>query len=472
MILYATCSLDPAFLEPYDASVRFTQRIAQLARESLVFERHVTESPVSGIAYASLFTGAQADVHGVYHHPARLAQELVTIFEAFAAAGYETHYFNGHRMASAELDYAQGVAPDRVHPSHASKRDILTAESPAFAALLARLAADPTLHAFVVANFSVTHAAYTAQLEPGEFAEFFERHYPDVSRADLERLGPLYEENRLPLQWDYPRTVARLGLPPEDVRKLARLLEACYAGDVHLLDRIVGRCLDALRSSGLLDETLFAFTADHGEYLFDERHLFQWGHGLQLEPEELSVPWILRAPPGTFAPGRYPGVSRSIDVFPTLAGLCGVPLPAGARVDGADLSAAIRGRVAPPELPGMSHTKVLDERLMREFEDMELVKAYFPRSDPSLMWVGVRERDLYYRWRNAGAERFVLECFDLERDPGASVNLFDEEDREHQRVARWLEGYKQRLVEAYGRAERGVDSQSIEEDLRALGYVR
>jgi len=474
VVLFATCSLDKDFLEPYGGPGGLTPELAALAAESIVFERHVTESPVSGIAYASLFTGAQADEHGIYHHPSVLPERMLTIFEAFAAAGYETHYFNGHKMASADLGYAQGVAPEHVYPSQSRKRAVLSARDPDFAALLESLRADPARRALAVVNFTVTHAAYTAQLELPEFRAFLKRH-PElasgVTPADFTRLGRIYEENRLPLQWDYPNTVARLGLSSEDQAALARLLEAVYAADVEILDGIVGGTRAALRESGLEAETLLAFTADHGEALFDPGHLFQWGHGLQLVPEELSVPWILRPAGGAFAPGRYAGVTRSIDVFPTLAGLCGVPLPAGAPVTGTNLAPALLGLAPPPTQLAPSHTKVLDERLMKEFEPLALVRQYFPSMDPDRMWVAVREGDRFARWRNRGDGSFVHESFDLATDPGATHDLFDPADPEHQRLARWLETYKERLMAAYG-SERGVDAERIEDDLRALGYVK
>jgi arylsulfatase A-like enzyme len=485
VVLYATCSLNKDFLTPYDPKVPFTPALAALAQESVVFERHVTESAVSGIAYASLFTGAQADEHGIFHHPSRLTERMLTVFEAFAAAGYETYYWNGHPMASAELGYAQGVPPEHVYPSadytgndKSFARTLLRSEDPWFRALLDGLKADPERHALVVANFTVTHAPYTRQTKPAQLRAFLNAcpaatgGVPvETLMSDLERFGSLYDENRLPLQWDYPATVARLGLSPADQQALERVLRAQYCGNVTLLDAIVGGCLEVLRASGLDADTLFAFTADHGEYLFHAERLFQWGHGLQLAPEELSVPWILRPPKGLFSPGRYHEVTRSIDVFPTLAGLCGVPLPAGAPVQGHDLSTALRGTAAPPPLIAPSHTKVLDERLMREFADLALVRQYYPSTDPDLMWVSVRDGEQYARWRNRGDGVFVQEHFLLTRDPFAFESDFDPTDPEHARLARFLEEYKARLVASYG-TERGVDAETIEEDLKALGYVR
>src|SRR3972149_5024982 len=69
VVLYAACSLARDQLSPYDPSRRFTPNLRRFAERGLVFRRHVTEAEQSGITYASLFTGCQADCHGVYRPP-------------------------------------------------------------------------------------------------------------------------------------------------------------------------------------------------------------------------------------------------------------------------------------------------------------------------------------------------------------------------------------------------------------------
>ena len=91
------------------ASIPFTPSLAAFARDSVVFEKHDTETPESGIAYASIFTGSQSDRHKVFHHPSILKDGLPTIARTFAANGYECWFWAGHPMANAALNYGQGV---------------------------------------------------------------------------------------------------------------------------------------------------------------------------------------------------------------------------------------------------------------------------------------------------------------------------------------------------------------------------
>ena len=301
VVLYATCTLNKDFLGAYDASVTYTPRLDRLAAEGVVFRRHETESGQSGISFASIFSGTQADRHGIYHHPNRLRDELYLVTEAFADAGWEPWYWSGHSMAAWDLNYAQGVPEDRTSDARGKARRLLQAEDPMFQRVLGRLDADPSYRAFVLVSFTMTHGAYHRQLERADYARFL-RDFPDVAggltMADLEWAWEVYgpKATRLALQWDYGATVRELGLDAGDEERLARALELTYRADVAGLDRLFGGTLDLLAERGWLDESLIAFTADHGETLFQrEETLFHWTHGLQLAPEVISVPWILRS---------------------------------------------------------------------------------------------------------------------------------------------------------------------------------
>ncbi len=475
VILYATCSLNKSYLAPYDPSVPFTPHLAEFAREGVVFLRHETEGGQSGTDFAALFSGTQADKHGVYHHPSVLRGELQLITESFAAAGYETHFWSGHRMASFDLGYGQGVAPERTYDVRgARKKVILQEEDPAFRALLEALVADESRHAFVLANFTLTHSPYHKQIER-EDVERFLAAYPVRSRGvtseELDRWLPLYDEHRLALQWDFPAAVRELELSAQEIERLAAVLEVVYQATVARLDAAFGRTLEALRVRGLEDDSLLAFTADHGELLYRENALFQWTHGLELAPEVLDIPWIVRM--DGLRAGVYSEVTRSIDVYPTLAGLCGVALPENNRPDGVDLAPVLRGEQAPSELCAFSHTTTLSAEHLAAFQGLERVQSLYPRTDPGLISVRVRKRDLVAKLGPADGSRSVFQVFDLTNDPHETTDLFDPSASEHAELARALERYKERLVEGFER--RGAEVLTDEdrtERLRSLGYVR
>ena len=474
VLLFAPCTLGTEFLTPYGASADLTPNLAAFAEDAVVFERHHTESGQSGIAYASLFSGTQAARHGVFHHPTLLSDDLFLITEAFAAEGYKTWFWSGQDMGSARLNYGQGVPPGHVFKRDRDDAAGLTANDSGFESLLADLERDPNRRAYVQVNFTLTHHAYQKHVPEDELPELLREAAAALDGFSFEqatRLVELYDEHRLGLQWDAPATFERLGLSPEDVRRMAAVLEVIFARNVRELDRWFGRTLERIEAHGLAAESVVAFTADHGEVLYRENALFHWTHGFQLAPEVLQVPLLVRAP--GVAAGRHAGVTRSIDVFPTLAGLAGLADPG---CDGTDLSPALLRGAAPPDQRAFSHTSVFTEAQAGEYGDWSLRNRFFEPAEPESMWVGAREGDLLFRLRRLDPETWRLSVFDLARDPGLTEDLHDASDPTHARMEEQLTTYRTQLVEAYETfAQQPGRNLSLREQLRSLrklGYVR
>jgi arylsulfatase A-like enzyme len=476
VLLYAPCTVSRDLVAPYGRA-SYTPNLAAFARESVVFWRHHTETDQSGPAYASLFSGAQVDRHGVFRHPARLRDDLHLAAEAFSAHGYETHFWSGHPMASAELDYGQGVKPGNVQrrvPGVASLYEI-TANDAAFDAILARLRREASYRAYVQVAFTITHGPYTP-VDPRAVADFRREHpgeWPRLSDEEVARLVRLYNAHYLRLQWDFPQVRRELGLTPADVARLAAVLEAYYKVCLRLLDHCFGRVVERIRAEGLLDESLVAFTADHGETLYREDALFKWTHGAEVAPEAIQVPLVVRLPGARPRHGLYDGVSRSIDVYPTLAGLSGIRVGPAEGVDGVDLSEAVRGREPAPSLRAFSHTTLPGPELVAQFDGW-LVSRYHPSPDAGHMWVSAREGDSYARLRKLDDGDWGLDMFQLGRGGGPRAVAFDPALRRHRDLARDLEAYRERLLASYAALEPGppLPESEVRERLRSLGYVR
>jgi arylsulfatase A-like enzyme len=139
------------------------------------------------------------------------------------------------------------------------------------------------------------------------------------------------------LQEDFVRP---LGLTPRaDLSRPDR-----YDTEVAFVDHQVGQLLAAFdKDPELKANTLFVFTADHGESLGEHGY---WGHGRNLFEPTLRIPlgmaWAGRIKPGTTV--EAPAVN--LDVAPTVLGLVGLPVPAGFR--GFDWTPVLQGTAAPP----------------------------------------------------------------------------------------------------------------------------
>jgi arylsulfatase A-like enzyme len=474
VVLYAPCTVSKTFLSPYAEDVAFTPHLADFAAQSVTFDAHRTEAGSSGIAYASIFTGSQADRHGVVQHPAALRIEAYLIAEAFAEQGYETWYWNGQRMASLRLGYGQGVPPE-----HAFRRG-LRGGDPRFDALLAGLAADPTRRAFVMTNFSATHGPYSSKAVE-KFLERFPEEAPSVEESDRARLIGLYQRNTLALEYNFQPTLERIGVGPHEVRALADSVELAYKSNIWRLDALFGEVIAAIDGRGLRDESLVVFTADHGEVLYRDQELFKFTHSSSLAPEVIDVPLLVRSP--RLRPGRYEGVTRSIDVFPTMLGLSGSTSPDGRGIDGVDLTDVLVSGADALDLSAYSHTSVIPEAVERRMqapggaETWGLRMRLYPRADIRFSEVTLRRGLRVFRHRNSGDGRFEDVAFDRSNDPFETVDVFDPDDPRDRAAASELLQYKARLV-ASTQAKRDSPAagspgrDEAEEALRALGYIQ
>ena len=141
--------------------------------------------------------------------------------------------------------------------------------------------------------------------------------------------------------------------PPEPYA--TRYAGRLYDGEVAWSDDLVGRLDAVLAETGRRDDTLLVVTADHGEGLDEHGEAV---HGFFVYETTLHVPLIVRGPrvtPGT----KVKGVTRSIDVMPTVLDLLGL----------ADATPAVSGRSLAPALTGKALSRRADVRRIAHAAD-------------------------------------------------------------------------------------------------------
>jgi arylsulfatase A-like enzyme len=212
-----------------------------------------------------------------------------------------------------------------------------------------------------------------------------------------------------------------------------------YDGEVAYLDRQAGRLLDFLESRGLLENTIVAVVADHGENLGD--HGIRFRH-VGLFDSTTHVPLMIRWPGRQPEGRRIEGLVQTVDLFPTLAAATGLEAP---KQDGTDLR----------ELTG-------GERRGR--------RAVFSEHAGRL-GVSVRTREHRYGL-NQGNEKFFPDgpyLYDLKADPGETLNLAGRglpiEKELNQLLLRWISDRRRNPS-----PESRDLTEEEEKKLRALGY--
>lgn len=185
---------------------------------------------------------------------------------------------------------------------------------------------------------------------------FFRPHVPCAASKNYFNL---YSLDKIKLPVEPPEHLALI--PPIaltvrpanyglDAEKL-KIFTRAYFASTSLMDAQVGRVLAALHKLGLADKTVVVFMSDHGWCLGEHG---QWQKMLLFE-ESTRVPLAIYDP-GNKANGKV--CSRPVelvDLYPTLADLCGLPPPDGA--DGVSLKPLVENPDASWDKPAFTQVR-------------------------------------------------------------------------------------------------------------------
>ena len=188
-------------------------------------------------------------------------------------------------------------------------------------------------------------------------------------------------------------------------------------------DRQIGRLLDGLHDLGIEKDTLILLAGDNGpEPSFD--HARTGGlRGMKWSLYEggIRTPLIARWP-GVIPPGQVDEttVVSAVDLFPTLASLAGIPLPAGHVSDGEDMTTAFKG------VPRARSHPLFWEYGRKPAQKGQGIRTFpYPKeADAKSPNVAVREG----RWKLlVNADDSGAELYDLNSDPQETMNRTESE---------------------------------------------
>ena len=161
---------------------------------------------------------------------------------------------------------------------------------------------------------------------------------PHSPPAAPKKFFDMYDVNKIPLPVDYGTKPKALPGAPEisiaprnsdlfigrdSTPETAREMKRAYWASVSFVDEQVGRVLDALDNNGLRDKTIIVLWGDHGYHLGEKG---KWSKGYSLYEVGLRVPLLIAIPNQK---GRSTArIVETLDLYPTLAELCGLPKPA------------------------------------------------------------------------------------------------------------------------------------------------
>jgi arylsulfatase A-like enzyme len=401
--------------------------IDRLARQGMAFNRAYCQQAVCSPSRTSLLTGARPDSTKVWDletHFRPALPDIATLPQHFKNNGYFVQGmgkiyhggFDDPPSWSTPWQSARAAAYAKPLPMSAMK------EAPPSGGKKSRRKNGPAYESADVADNFYTDGK-TAEMATATLRElsrrdqpfflavgFLKPHLPFVAP---KRYWDLYDPARIELASnpyppkdapDYALTTSGelrnyVGMPAEGPipNDLARTLKHGYYASISYTDAQIGKLLDELDRLDLRKNTIVILWGDHGWKLGEHG---QWCKHSNVE-NDTNAPLLLSAPGMKHAGTRTDALVEFVDIYPTLADLAGLSLPA--------------------HLEGNSFKPVL-ENPKRKWKRAAF--SQYPR--PRLMGYSMRtDRYRFTAWlqRDDHSRVDAVELYDHQADPQENVNI-------------------------------------------------
>jgi len=368
-IVYLVDTLRADHTTSYGYERDTTPRLAEFARDAVVFDSAIAHASWTKPSVASLMTSQLPGRHLAVQLRDPLDVGHVTLAEMLSAKGISSGaaiansviYLDGNNFEQG-FDFFAGLHDDTGHASKSVDADSVVDMA------LGWLRTRHGLPSFTYVHTMDPHVPY---LPPPPFDRIYEPH-PTAEHPGVD-----------------PRTDYKEPLDRE------RLI-AQYDGEIAYGDQEFGRFIDELKRLGVYDRALIIFTADHGEEFADHG---KWLHGRSVFDELIRVPLIVKFPGSRDAGGGIEQQVQLVDVMPTVLDHFGLPVPSAPVIVGQTLFDVVAGGApAPPALSEISHRGIVAHGIRTRRE--KYIQSFSP------------EEAEYY--------------FDLLADPGEQDNLVEQ----------------------------------------------
>lgn len=437
VLLICVDDLKP-LLHCYGTPLVQSPNIDRLAARGVRFDAAYCNQAVCSPSRNALMTGLRPTTIGIYDLPTNFRKgvpDAVTVAQWFRQHGYRTEalgkimhvgHGNSEDEASWTVPHWRPAGGGYVLPANVEQAKSSVAKAKAAGANQAQVSASSKAAPTECAN--VADNAYAdgmiadeaiarlqaAKAKPGEpwflGVGFLKPHLPFCAPKkywdlyDLEkfpmpsvRTPPVGAPEFAPTTWGELRQYNDIpAVGPLDDAKTRHLIHGYHAA-VSFMDAQLGRVLDALDASGMAKNTVIVLWGDHGWHLGDHG---MWCKHTNYE-HAARIPLVVVAPGVAKAGAASKSLVETVDIYPTLCELAGLPLPA--KLDGKSFVAAI----ADPK----AATK-------------DAVFHVYPRN--ALMGRAVRtDRYRLVEWKKIGDDpaKAQWELYDYQADPDETKNL-------------------------------------------------
>jgi iduronate 2-sulfatase len=420
----------------YGDTLARTPNIDRLAAQSMLFERAYCNQAVCSPSRNALLTSLRPQTLGIYDLGTNFRKSrpnAVTFPQYFMNHGYRTegmgkifHVGHGNNEDSASwsvphfkaksIGYAlkenqaptrEGALFENQNPANLPKGAAYeSADVPDNAYGDGAIADEaikrlndaktrPETPFFLAVGFVKPHLPFCAP------KKYWDMH--DRSKFELAKLAnpPAGAPAYAPTNWGELRNYKNMPEKGPVDPETARTLVHGYYAATSYMDAQLGRVLDALKQTGLAENTIVVLWGDHGWHLGDHG---MWCKHSNYE-QAARIPILIHAP-GMKKASRSGAFIESVDLYPTVAELAGLAVPQG--LDGKSQAAVVKGESAGTR---------------------DHITHVFPRG-AGLMGRSIRtQRYRLVEWKKIGADANTAEyeLYDYQEDPLESRNLATEQ---------------------------------------------
>lgn len=412
-------------LGAYGNRIIRTPNIDRIAARGTRFDNAYAQYPLCNPSRSSLLTGKYPTQTGIMNsndYFRRTHPDYVTLPEYFKKNGYATLRSGKifHGGIDDQVSWTEGGEPTDPGITERGKATPAPTPRPSTTATAAGLSqAQQSDRIIVLDNEGESHGDYKSATRAIDYLErykdkqfflavgFVKPHSPPTAP---QKFFDLYDEAKMPLPVDFgtspkalpgfpeisisPRN-ADLFIGRESPPDKAREMMRAYYASVSFMDAQVGRVINALDRLGLRENTIIVFWGDHGYHLSEKG---KWSKAYSVYDIALRVPLLIAVPKG-----KTQHSTRSVqllDMYPTLAELCGLPRPAD--IEGHSMAPLLKNPKAKWDFPAYSVVQTQNSKIGKSVQT---------------------ERWHYVEWEE-GRDGTMLT--DLANDPHELKNLADD----------------------------------------------
>lgn len=437
-------------------------RIDELASRGTRFDRAYCQYPLCNPSRTSFLTGLRPDVTRVQENSTQFREtvpDVVTLPQLFQNAGYVTarvgklyHYGVPTQIGTDGLDDPSSWMA-RFNPRGRDKFDepkIFTLTPGQFGGTPSWLAAegeDAEQTDAIGADMAIRLLELFSQAKDKPFflaCGFYRPHTPYVAPKKYfemyppEKAGVVYTP---PGDLDDIPVAALVSRRTDMDEKLQREARQAYFASITFMDQQVGRLLDALDRLKLREKTVVVFHSDHGYHLGEHGCLWQKQSVFE---ESARIPLIISAPGQKAAGKGTAALAELVDVYPTVAELCGLKAPAN-----------LAGKSLVPQMNDASQVGkgfALTQVRRGGGGAGAKAKAESPNATAKQKakggagFIGYSLRTDRYRYTEWDEGKQGVELYDHEKDPQEFTNLA--KDPQQAETVKKLSGELQKLIAA------------------------